>query len=554
MKSRPLALFFFLLLAASLLPAPADAALAKRAGTSSADACNPHPDDKDIILPMPDGLSMAFRLVAVPSKGLLWDMAARPGRDDAANSDRAFYDRRYRAFLSAPFSRADLPASWRAQAPAGDYFFYLVAKYEVSRLQWQSIMGRDSAGSDANMARPVTDISWYEAVEFTRRYTEWLLQHAADALPRFAGDSRNVGFVRLPTETEWEYAARGGQTAGPEQLTEKDFFALPAGAPLTDYAVYRPEGTARIAEDCAPIGSRKPNPLGLYDTAGNAAEMALDMFRFSVGGRLHGSAGGFVRKGGSFRSGEAEIMPGRREESAFFLADGPAHARDLGFRPVISGINTPGGDRPSALQQAWNAAGQSNPLARDASRNPLEELDRLIAAAPDDNSRKNLLTLREAIKENNILQEQQQQLEMQSTLRTAVYMLETIRNYASRRNSLQSQYDSMKRDSRTAKGETLATLRRIMKTAEQGLEQFQTGIDRSLSFYRTRVEEAARLDKEDFDRALAALLKDYAGDDLFNENMRRNADLLRKHVQTARTGKLPPDTALLQEILKARTK
>ena len=503
---------------------------------------------------MPGGLSMVFRLVAVPSKGLLWDMSARPGRDDAANSDRAFYDRRYRAFLSAPFSRADLPARWRAQAPAGDYFFYLVAKYEVSRLQWQSIMGNGTEAPVADAARPVTDISWYAAVEFTRRYTEWLLQHAPDALPRYAGDSRNVGFVRLPTETEWEYAARGGQTAGPELLMEKDFFALPAGAPLADYAVYRPEGAARIAEDCARIGSRKPNPLGLYDTAGNAAEMALDMFRFSVGGRLHGSAGGFVRKGGSFLSGEAEIMPGRREESAFFLADGPAHARDLGFRPVISGINTPGGERPSALQQAWNAAGRSNPLARDAGRNPLEELDRLLAAAPDDNSRKNLLALREAIKENNILQEQQQQLEMQSTLRTAVYMLETIRNYASRRNSLQSQYESMKRDSRSAKGETLATLRRIMNTAEQGLEQFRTGIDRSLSFYRTRVEEAARLDKDDFERTLAGLLKDYAGEDLFNENMRRNAELLRQHVQNERTGKLPAGRAMLQEILETRSK
>lgn len=554
MRSRLLSSLLFLLLLAALPAASADAALAKRGGeVSTADACNPHPDKDDIVLPMPSGLSMAFRLVAVPSKGLLWDMSARPGRDDAANSDRAFYDRRYRAFLSAPFSRADLPAQWRAQAPAGDYFFYLVAKYEVSRLQWQSIMGNGTGEPVTDAARPVTDISWYEAVEFTRRYTEWLLQNAADALPHYAGDSRNVGFVRLPTETEWEYAARGGQTAGPEQLMEKDFFALPAGAPLADYAVYRPEGAARIAEDCARIGSRKANPLGLYDTAGNAAEMALDMFRFSVGGRLHGSAGGFVRKGGSFLSGEAEIMPGRREESAFFLADGPAHARDLGFRPVISGINTPGGDRPSALQQAWNAAGQSNPLARDASRNPLEELDRLLAAAPDDNSRKNLLTLREAIKENNILQEQQQQLEMQSTLRTAVYMLETIRNYASRRNSLQSQYDSMKRDSRTAKGETLATLRRIMKTAEQGLEQFQTGIDRSLSFYRTRVEEAARLDKNDFERALASLLKDYAGEDLFNENMRRNAELLRRHVQSARAGRLPADKAMLQEILQART-
>ena len=347
MRSR-LLLSLLLLLLAALPAAPADAALAKRGGeVSTAEACNPHPDKDDIVLPMPGGLSMVFRLVAVPSKGLLWDMSARPGRDDAANSDRAFYDRRYRAFLSAPFSRADLPARWRAQAPAGDYFFYLVAKYEVSRLQWQSIMGNGTEAPVADAARPVTDISWYAAVEFTRRYTEWLLQHAPDALPRYAGDSRNVGFVRLPTETEWEYAARGGQTAGPEQLMEKDFFALPAGAPLADYAVYRPEGAARIAEDCARIGSRKPNPLGLYDTAGNAAEMALDMFRFSVGGRLHGSAGGFVRKGGSFLSGEAEIMPGRREESAFFLADGPAHARDLGFRPVISGINTPGGERPS---------------------------------------------------------------------------------------------------------------------------------------------------------------------------------------------------------------
>lgn len=555
MRSRPLLPLLFLLALAVLPPVSSEAALARRdAAASPTEACNPQPAPDDILLPMPGGLQMAFRLVAVPSKGLLWDMSVRPGRDDAANSQRAFYDRRYRTFLSAPFSRADLPAAWRAQAPQGDYFFYLMAKYEVSRLQWQSIMGDGATMPDATAARPVTDISWYEAVEFTRRYTEWLLRNAPDALPRYAGDSRNVGFVRLPTETEWEYAARGGQTAGPEQLTEKDFFALPAGAPLTDYAVYRPEGAAHIAEDCAPVGSRKPNPLGLYDTAGNAAEMALDMFRFSVGGRLHGSAGGFVRKGGSFLSGEAEIMPGRREESAFFLADGPAHARDLGFRPVISGINTPGGGRPAALQQAWQAAGQSNPLARGASRNPLEELDRLIAAAPDDNSRKNLLTLREAIKENNILQEQQQQLEMQSALRTAVYMLETIRNYASRRNSLQSQYDSMKRDSKKAKGETLTTLRRIMKTAEQGLEQFQTGIGRSLSFYRTRVDEAAGLDKDDFNRALAGLLKDYAGDDLFNENMRRNAALLRQHVQAARAGRLPTDTAMLREILESRGK
>ncbi|MDY5431178.1 MAG: hypothetical protein SPG20_09255, partial [Desulfovibrio sp.] len=84
MRFRLLSSLLFLLLLAALPATPADAALAKRGGeVSTADACNPHPDKDDIILPMPGGLSMAFRLVAVPSKGLLWDMSARPGRDDA---------------------------------------------------------------------------------------------------------------------------------------------------------------------------------------------------------------------------------------------------------------------------------------------------------------------------------------------------------------------------------------------------------------------------------------------------------------------------------------
>lgn len=85
-----------------------------------------------------------------------------------------------------------------------------------------------------------------------------------------------------------------------------------------------------------------------------------------------------MRKGGSFLSDDAGILPGRREEAAFFLADGPAHARDLGFRPVVSGINTPGGDRPAELLADWNKAGEQ-PVTADAARNPLEELDRLLA-------------------------------------------------------------------------------------------------------------------------------------------------------------------------------
>lgn len=557
LKSR-LRLFCLCILALGLIfcgVRPAEAALARKDSVNPADACNPQPADDDITLPMPCGLSMVFKLVAVPAKGFLWDMPVRPGLDDSANAGRAFYDRRYNAALSGPFALDDLPAAWRKAAPQGRNYYYLIAKYEVSNLQWRAVMDAscpDSRNLAADAARPVTDVSWYDAVDFTRRYTAWLLKNAPDALPRFAGDSRNVGFVRLPTETEWEYAARGGQTAGSQQLLQEDFFALPQGASKNDYAVYRPEGAAHIPENAARIGSRKPNPLGLYDTAGNAAEMVLDSFRFSLAGRLHGSAGGFVRKGGSFLSGDAEILPGRREETPFFLADGPAHARDLGFRPVISGINTPGGGRPEELLAEWNKAGESMAPSMQAARNPLEELDRMLVMARDPAVKNNLQKLRDTIKDNNIMLERQKQLEAQSLLRTGVYMIETIRNYASRRNSLQSQLQSMERDVKTAKGQTLEKLRQIMDTARRGLAMLDTSLDKSLTFYRSKVDDGTQLAQDALAAAEESLGKDFSGDDPFNENMRRNLALFRRHVDLFRKNKPLSREAMQKEILERR--
>ena len=545
------------LLCLMALPSPATAALARKGELSLADATNPKPADDDIILPMPCNLSMAFKLVAVPAKGLLWDMPMRPGIDDSANADRAYYDRRYNTALSGAFSLEDLPPDWRKLAPKGQNYFYLVAKYEISNLQWQAVMDNACPATQplaGEAAKPVTDISWYAAVDFTQKYTAWLLQNSPQSLPHFSGDNRNVGFVRLPTETEWEYAARGGQTAGSQLLLQEDFFALPTGESKADYAVYRPEQGAR-AEGMANIGSRKPNPLGIYDTAGNAAEMVLDAFRFSMAGRLHGSAGGFVRKGGSFLSGDAEILPGRREEMPFFLTDGPAHARDLGFRPVISGINTPGGGRPQELTAEWNKAGEKlAPLAQDGqtARNPLDELDRLLAAAPDEASRKNLQDLRNTIKENNIMLERQKQLEAQSLLRTGVYMIETIRNYSSRRNSLKTQIESMEREKASAKGAALEKLKQILDTANRGLVMLDTSIEKSLTFYRSKVEESALLAPEVLAAADASLAKDFSGNDPFNENMHRNLELYRLHVDAVRKNKTVSREAMQKAILERR--
>ena len=160
-KKLALTFLLFLLLFSMTDARPAHAALARKDAVQAADLYNPHPDDAgDILLPMPGGLKMAFRLAAVPARGLLWDMPLRPGRDDIANPGRAYYDRRFSAALSAPFTLADLPESWRAATPkdGSNCFFYLIAKYEVSRGQWRAVMDADFSAADitADDARPQT--------------------------------------------------------------------------------------------------------------------------------------------------------------------------------------------------------------------------------------------------------------------------------------------------------------------------------------------------------------------------------------------------------------
>ena len=528
-KKLALTFLLFFLLFSMTDARPAHAALARKDAVQTGDLYNPHPDAGDILLPMPGGLKMAFRLAAVPARGLLWDMPLRPGRDDIANPGRAYYDRRFSAALSAPFTLADLPESWRAAAPkdGSNCFFYLIAKYEVSRGQWRAVMDADfsAAAITADDARPQTGISWYEALDFTRRYTQWLLKNAPDALPRFAHDKRNIGFLRLPTETEWEYAARGGQNIGSQQLLQEDFFPFAESCTLNDYAVFRQGGA--FVEKTARIGSRKPNPLGLYDTAGNAAEMCMDMFRFSIGGRLHGSAGGIVRKGGSYLSDAAAVMPGRREETPFFLAD-------------------------EELAAAWQSAGEQPTSPLTAARNPLEELDRLLALAPNDAVKANLQQLRATLKENNIIVARQKQLEAESLLRTGVYMIETIRNYASRQKALENQRGNMAADAQKTQGDNKARLLEIIALADRGLEQFKISLDKSLTFYISKVAETCTLDDATFTDALAQLEKDFAGQDPFNENMRRNLTIFREHAGRWRKGTPLARAAVQSQLLERR--
>jgi formylglycine-generating enzyme required for sulfatase activity len=109
---------------------------------------------------------------------------------------------------------------------------FFMGKHEVTQGEWVEIMG-SSPGRFQGDTLPVESITWYEAVEYCNRLS--VMEKLAPAY-RGSGDKIicdfNASGYRLPTEAEWEYAARGGNKEG----------SMPGGTTLTKWA-----GTAGTA-------------------------------------------------------------------------------------------------------------------------------------------------------------------------------------------------------------------------------------------------------------------------------------------------------------------
>jgi len=532
-----------LALLALILPGQGLAAgLTARAEVTQAMAVNPKPAKDDIVLPMPCGLSMVLRAVDIPSQGLLWDRNITLGCDNCNRQQgQEFYDRRYPSAISGPFTEADLPQAWRDALPATSgvsQHYYFIGKYEISALQWKAVMdGTCPAGpvTEADVL-PKADVNWFDAVDFSRKYTEWLLKEAPASLPKFANDPKNTGYLRLPTEAEWEYAARGGNRVTTETLLQEDFFPLEPNTVIADYAVYRPEGAAKIWGGPQRLGSLQPNPLGLYDTAGNVAEMALEMFHFSVGGRLHGSAGGFLRKGGGYSSGDGEVKPGRREEVAFYTTQEATHARDLGLRLVLSGIDTPDGGRLQTLQTEWQHLGEKGSVVITG-ENPLKEMDKLLEGVTDAGLRENMNRLRAIIKENQVKLEKKDSENVEGLVRTAAYILEALRSYAVRNaiavgkiNEAKAAMTDLK-----AKGQQNTAPYKIAQDTVADYDAvrvtFVDAVKAILNFYKMKLDEIAKYKGDLLKGKLAVVRAEYnqtqAG---FMTNMGKNITVLEKHL------------------------
>ncbi|KAB2908977.1 MAG: formylglycine-generating enzyme family protein [Ignavibacteriaceae bacterium] len=141
---------------------------------------------------------------------------------------------------------------------------FYISKYEVTQELWESVMDFNPSKYEGKNL-PVEGVSWLYAVEFCN----WLSDK--EGLERaYSGGSMNISCnfqangYRLPTEAEWEYAARGGLRSGNYKYS--------GSSDIEKIAWYK-KNSNKVSH---PVGRMLPNELGLYDMSGNIWEWCWD--------------------------------------------------------------------------------------------------------------------------------------------------------------------------------------------------------------------------------------------------------------------------------------
>ncbi len=186
---------------------------------------------------------------------------------------------------------------------------YYIGKYEVTQGQWKAIKGKNPASNKKSDMHPVEDVSWNDTQDFIKELNQ-----------------KTNRYFRLPTETEWEYAARSGGQREKWAGTNNE-------SDLNNYSWN--ENNAN--RETHPVGQKRPNALGLYDMTGNVWEWVGDWYdrsyyeesmRSNPGGPSRGSDRVF--RGGSYKDKAKDLRTVKREKKSNRKGDD-----ERGFRLVL---------------------------------------------------------------------------------------------------------------------------------------------------------------------------------------------------------------------------